>query len=150
MKTTHPSQQQAHYPNTYTILFVSHIWDNSFHDLIFCYRLFDTNEDRYNKIKNEVSKMIMTQVGLTMFQYERDWDRYVATGYTFHLCPQDFGDLDQSFIFQASTLKFLCRHNFNFNKVISHTIYLCWYIFAQILNQTNTSHGYYHSTRQSR
>ncbi|XP_073943737.1 pre-piRNA 3'-exonuclease trimmer-like isoform X3 [Choristoneura fumiferana] len=60
--------------------------------------------------------MIMTQVGLTMFQYDRDHDTYVATGYTFHLCPQIFGDVDQSFIFQASTLKFLCRHNFNFNK----------------------------------
>lgn len=59
----------------------------------------------------------MTQVGLTMFNYERDLDRYVATGYTFHLCPQDFADVDQSFIFQASTLKFLCKHNFNFNKV---------------------------------
>ncbi|XP_073943736.1 pre-piRNA 3'-exonuclease trimmer-like isoform X2 [Choristoneura fumiferana] len=82
----------------------------------FKHRLFDTNEERYNRIKTEVSKMIMTQVGLTMFQYDRDHDTYVATGYTFHLCPQIFGDVDQSFIFQASTLKFLCRHNFNFNK----------------------------------
>lgn len=61
--------------------------------------------------------MIMTQVGLTMFQYERDTDTYVATGYTFHLSPQAFGDIDQSFIFQASTLNFLCKHNFDFNKV---------------------------------
>ncbi|KOB72201.1 Poly(A)-specific ribonuclease PARN-like domain-containing protein 1 [Operophtera brumata] len=82
----------------------------------FKHRLFDTNEERYNKLKNEVSRMIMTQVGLTMFQYEREFDRYVATGYTFHLCPQDFGEVDQSFIFQASTLKFLCKHKFNFNK----------------------------------
>lgn len=81
------------------------------------FRLFDTTEERYNNIKNEVSKMIMAQVGLTMFQFERDSDRYVATGYTFHLCPQDFVDVNQSFIFQASTLKFLCKHNFDFNKV---------------------------------
>lgn len=70
--------------------------------------------------------MIMTQVGLTMFQYERDLDTYLAKGYTFHLCPQEFGDIDQSFIFQASTLKFLCRHNFDFNKVIPQS---CSYIF---------------------
>ncbi|XP_026329312.1 pre-piRNA 3'-exonuclease trimmer-like [Hyposmocoma kahamanoa] len=82
----------------------------------FKYRLFDTNEERYNQIKNDVGQMIMTQVGLTMFQYERDLDTYVAKGYTFHLGPQVFGDIDQSFIFQASTLKFLCRHNFDFNK----------------------------------
>lgn len=69
--------------------------------------------------------MIMTQVGLTMFQYDRDLDTYVAKGYTFHLCPQVFGDIDQSFIFQASTLKFLCKHNFDFNKVIL----LSWPLF---------------------
>lgn len=80
-------------------------------------RLFDTNKDRYDLTKNEVSKMIMTQVGLTMFQYERKFDNYTAVGYTFHLCPQNLGDIDQSFIFQASTLKFLCKHNFDFNKV---------------------------------
>lgn len=82
----------------------------------FKHRLFDTNEEWYDKIKSEVGRMIMTQVGLTMFQYDREHDTYVATGYTFHLCPQAFGDVDQSFIFQASTLRFLCRHNFNFNK----------------------------------
>ncbi|CAG9783910.1 unnamed protein product [Diatraea saccharalis] len=78
--------------------------------------LFDTNEDRYNKMKTAVSKMVMTQIGLTMFQYDRDIDTYVAVGYTFHLCPQVVADIDQSFIFQASTLKFLCKHNFDFNK----------------------------------
>ncbi|KAJ2952915.1 hypothetical protein O0L34_g7283 [Tuta absoluta] len=82
----------------------------------FKHRLFDTPEERYDRIKTEVSKMIMTQVGLTMFQYDREHDSYIATGYTFHLCPQVFGDIDQSFIFQASTLQFLCRHNFDFNK----------------------------------
>lgn len=61
--------------------------------------------------------MMMTQVGLTMFQYDRDHEKYIAAGYTFHLCPQAFGDVDQSFIFQASTLRFLCRYNFDFNKV---------------------------------
>lgn len=59
----------------------------------------------------------MTQVGLTMFEYDRDTDSYTATGYTFHLCPQVVADIDQSFIFQASTLKFLCQHKFDFNKV---------------------------------
>lgn len=73
----------------------------------------------------------MTQVGLTMFQYERDLDTYVAVGYTFHLCPQEFGDIDQSFIFQASTLKFLCRHNFNFNKV-SLFVFIWTFDFAWI------------------
>ncbi|CAH4037251.1 pre-piRNA 3'-exonuclease trimmer-like [Pieris brassicae] len=82
----------------------------------FKHRLFDTSEDRYNLMKNEVSNMIMTQVGLTMFLYDRDLDTYKAIGYTFHLCPQVFGDIDQSFIFQASTLRFLCKHNFDFNK----------------------------------
>ncbi|XP_072943577.1 pre-piRNA 3'-exonuclease trimmer-like isoform X2 [Epargyreus clarus] len=60
--------------------------------------------------------MIMTQVGLTVFQYDREHDSYVAVGYTFHLCPQAFGCVDQAFIFQASTLRFLCKHNFDFNK----------------------------------
>ncbi|XP_059057054.1 pre-piRNA 3'-exonuclease trimmer-like isoform X2 [Achroia grisella] len=84
----------------------------------FKYRLFDTNEKRYDNIKTELSKIIMTQVGLTMFQYERDLDTYVAVGYTFHLCPQMVGDVHQSFVFQASTLNFLCKHKFDFNKFI--------------------------------
>ncbi|XP_068629732.1 pre-piRNA 3'-exonuclease trimmer-like [Battus philenor] len=79
-------------------------------------RLFDTNEERYDKMKTKVDKMMMLQVGLTMFHYDRVNDDYNAIGYTFHLCPQSVGDIDQSFMFQASTLKFLCRHNFNFNK----------------------------------
>ncbi|KAJ8722536.1 hypothetical protein PYW07_003716 [Mythimna separata] len=82
----------------------------------FKHRLFDTSKERYDQLKNEVSKMIMTQVGLTMFQYNRDLDSYLAVCYTFHLCPQVFGDIDQSFIFQASTLNFLCKHKFDFNK----------------------------------
>ncbi|KAG6448356.1 hypothetical protein O3G_MSEX005463 [Manduca sexta] len=84
----------------------------------FKYRLFDTNEERYDRIKTEVNKMIMTQIGLTMFHYERERDSYVAVGYTFYLCPQSFGDIDQSFVFQASTLDFLCKHKFDFNKFI--------------------------------
>lgn len=85
---------------------------------LFKYRLLDTNELRYEKLKTVVSKMIMTQIGLTMFQYDRELDTYIASGYTFHLSPQVVGDIDQSFIFQASTLKFLRRHKFNFNKFI--------------------------------
>lgn len=61
--------------------------------------------------------MIMTQIGLTMFQYDREREAYTAIGYTFHLCPQVCANINQSFIFQASTLRFLCKHNFNFNKV---------------------------------
>ncbi|OWR49885.1 Poly [Danaus plexippus plexippus] len=82
----------------------------------FKYRLFDTNKERYDRMKDEVCKMIMNQVGLTMFQYDRDNDRYISHTYTFHLCPQVFGDINQSFTFQASAIRFLCLHNFDYNK----------------------------------
>lgn len=85
--------------------------------LLHNFRLFDTSEERYVDLKNEVSNTIMTQVGLTMFQYNRDLDSYLAVCYTFHLSPQVFGEIDQTFIFQASTLNFLCKHKFDFNKV---------------------------------
>lgn len=84
------------------------------------FRLFDTNKERYDRMKDEVCKMIMNQVGLTMFQYDRDNDRYISHTYTFHLCPQVFGDINQSFTFQASAIRFLCQHNFDYNKVINH------------------------------
>lgn len=84
----------------------------------FKHRLFDTNEDRYNLIKKEADQLIMTQVGLTMFSYQKERDKYIAKSYTFYLCPQYFGDIDQSFVFVASTLKFLRRHRFDFNKFI--------------------------------
>ncbi|XP_041977252.1 pre-piRNA 3'-exonuclease trimmer-like [Aricia agestis] len=84
----------------------------------FKHRLFDSCKDRYDNIKNEMSNMVITQVGLTLFQYNRDLENYTATVYTFHLCPQVVGEIDQSFTFHASSLQFLCRHNFNFNKFI--------------------------------
>lgn len=69
--------------------------------------------------------MMMTQIGLTVFHYDHEHDIYRATAYTFHLRPQALGDINQSFIFKASSLNFLCKHNFDYNKVRTHCLCSC-------------------------
>ncbi|XP_078361002.1 poly(A)-specific ribonuclease PNLDC1-like isoform X2 [Oculina patagonica] len=84
----------------------------------FC-SLFDDPETRYKKLKKTASQFLISQFGLTAFvQSKDDSNKYVAHTYNFFLYPHSFGPLDVRFLSQASSLEFLCQHNFNFNKFI--------------------------------
>lgn len=81
--------------------------------------LFDGPETRYKKLKKTASQFLISQFGLTAFvQSKDDSNRYVAHTYNFSLFPNSFGPLDVRFLCQASSLEFLCQHNFDFNKFI--------------------------------
>ena len=60
------------------------------------------------------------QLGLSIFTEKSH--EYTAETYNFYLCPRSFGSLDKRFLCQASSLEFLSRHHFDFQKTYSQGI----------------------------
>nr|CAD7461935.1 unnamed protein product [Timema tahoe] len=80
--------------------------------------LFDNGRERYQKLRQCLGGYIVLQIGLTSFRFCRQGNAYVSTTYNFHVFPRSFFSLDNSFSCQASSLEFLSRHNFDFNKFV--------------------------------
>nr|CAD7595996.1 unnamed protein product [Timema genevievae] len=80
--------------------------------------LFDNGRERYHKLRQCLGGYIVLQIGLTSFRFCRQGNAYVSTTYNFHIFPRSFFSLDNSFLCQASSLEFLSRHNFDFNKFV--------------------------------
>ncbi|KAJ3643617.1 hypothetical protein Zmor_026318 [Zophobas morio] len=79
-------------------------------------RLFDNNKERYAKLRKNLLNVVPVQVGITVFHFDNTTDDYFGDMYTFYVAPPAFLVIDKPFFFQASTTKFLCLHNFDFNK----------------------------------
>jgi poly(A)-specific ribonuclease len=79
-------------------------------------RLFDSNKERYAKLRLNLVNVIPVQVGITAFRFDNETEDYFGEVFTFYVSPSNFMDLDRSFYFQASTTNFLCLHKFDFNK----------------------------------
>ena len=74
--------------------------------------------ERYNIQRQNISPFTITQFGLTTFVRSPERaNAYVALPYNFYLCPPAFGRIDPRFSCQASSLQFLRRYKFDFNKV---------------------------------
>jgi len=67
------------------------------------------------------------EVGITAFRCIQNKNKYEANRYTFYVFPRSFAFIDNTFMCQASSLEFLCQHNFDFNKV-RNVIYLKKYL----------------------
>ncbi|XP_043202005.1 pre-piRNA 3'-exonuclease trimmer-like isoform X2 [Amphibalanus amphitrite] len=81
--------------------------------------LFDSMPERYAIQRQNISPFTITQFGLTAFVRSTERaNTYVAHPYNFYLCPPSFGRLDARFSCQASSLQFLRRYRFDFNKFI--------------------------------
>lgn len=80
--------------------------------------LFDGGADRYLKLRKTITQITICQLGLSIFTKTPDENRYEARTFNFYLYPQSFGPVDQGFYCQASSLKFLCKYDFDFNKFI--------------------------------
>lgn len=78
--------------------------------------LFDSAEDRYNKLRQIVSSYIICQVGICTFTPIRGRNLYKAQAFSVYLCPRSFGAVDPQFSVQASSVEFLCQYGFDFNK----------------------------------
>ncbi|XP_032238462.2 pre-piRNA 3'-exonuclease trimmer isoform X2 [Nematostella vectensis] len=81
--------------------------------------LFDNAEAIYKKQKKTVSQVLISQFGLSMFEPVPDHPgRYKAHVFNCYLFPCSFGAADCRFLCQASSLEFLCQHDFDFNKFV--------------------------------
>ncbi|XP_049938292.1 pre-piRNA 3'-exonuclease trimmer-like isoform X2 [Schistocerca serialis cubense] len=80
--------------------------------------LFDTGRQRYEKLRRNLEKVIIIQIGLSVFSYVRDENKYVANIYRIPVYPCSFGSIDSVYLTQASSVHFLCEYDFDFNKVM--------------------------------
>ncbi|XP_064619923.1 poly(A)-specific ribonuclease PNLDC1-like [Lineus longissimus] len=81
--------------------------------------LFDTGEARYKKVRRSVLQIAPSQMGVSVFiNQKQQKTKYTSHTFNIYLIPQSFGPVDQRFLCQASSLEFLCKHNFDFNKFI--------------------------------
>lgn len=79
--------------------------------------MFDTPKDRYQKLKESSKNFLAIQLGISAFKYNRDENKFDASSYTFHLFPRPFPKLDARFMFQSTSIEFLCNYDFDFNKL---------------------------------
>ncbi|XP_045172310.2 poly(A)-specific ribonuclease PNLDC1-like isoform X2 [Mercenaria mercenaria] len=80
--------------------------------------LFDDGAERYKKLRKTITQITICQLGLSIFTKDQKENRYGAKTYNFYLYPQSFGPVDERFFCQASSLQFLCKYDFDFNKFI--------------------------------
>lgn len=81
------------------------------------FSLFDKPEERYGKLLDLARHIIPVQVGVTAFIFNPNENEYLGKVYTFYIFPRSFFKINRSFLCQASSLQFLHRHKFDFNKV---------------------------------
>ena len=80
--------------------------------------LFDNVEERFKKLAHPAIDSVISQFGLSMFEQDLDTNKYIARTYNFFICPRSFASVDDRFGCQASSLEFLMRYNFDFNKFL--------------------------------
>uniref|UniRef100_UPI00398F5D29 poly(A)-specific ribonuclease PNLDC1-like isoform X2 n=1 Tax=Pristiophorus japonicus TaxID=55135 RepID=UPI00398F5D29 len=79
--------------------------------------LFDSPEERYQKLKPSVMRFTVSQIGLSLFTQQSDSTNGFATlCYNFYLFPPNFGPMDAEFTFQSSSCSFLTKYGFDFKK----------------------------------
>lgn len=91
---------------------------------IVLYSLFDGASQRYQKLKMNIDKVIIMQIGLSTFQFVRDENKYIVHTYRIPVFPSSFGTVDVVYLSQASSIRFLSNYKFDFNKVSSQTCFL--------------------------
>uniref|UniRef100_A0A8D9BWS0 Poly(A)-specific ribonuclease PARN n=1 Tax=Cacopsylla melanoneura TaxID=428564 RepID=A0A8D9BWS0_9HEMI len=83
--------------------------------------LFDSADERYEKLKEATQGFIIIQFGVTTFKYDVQLNTYQTSVYNFQLCPKWFSS-DDKILFQPSCLLFLCAQKFDFNEFIYNGI----------------------------
>ncbi|KAK0043956.1 poly(A)-specific ribonuclease PARN-like domain-containing protein 1 [Biomphalaria pfeifferi] len=84
--------------------------------------LFDNSAERYAKLRYSVQKFTLSQIGLTMFVRNAKDNCYSTQTYHFYLFPFPFGSYDPRFSVQTSSLEFLKKNSFDFNKWVKQGI----------------------------
>jgi hypothetical protein len=76
----------------------------------------DSAEQRYEKLKKSVQLFSVIQLGVATFRYCAAKKAFIADTYNFYLFPRNYG-LDSLNTLQTSAVEFLCKYQFDFNKV---------------------------------
>ncbi|XP_071531666.1 pre-piRNA 3'-exonuclease trimmer-like isoform X2 [Panulirus ornatus] len=85
-------------------------------DNVFKGSLFDDGSQRYQKLCSNIRKFTICQLGLAAFKGVPNVNAYSVRSYNFYLCPQSCLSFDSTFMCQTSSIEFLKRFNFDFNK----------------------------------
>lgn len=84
--------------------------------------LFDTIEERYEKMRKAVEPFIVLQFGITAFKRIPNDNRYTAKIFNFYLLPSSIAAKNKQFVWQVSTIEFLSSYNFDFNQALYYGI----------------------------
>ncbi|CAF0716460.1 unnamed protein product [Brachionus calyciflorus] len=79
--------------------------------------LTDSAEERYQKLKKPIQTFNVIQFGLSTFRYCNEQRAFITDTYNFYLFPRLNGLLDHCYSHQVSCVDFLCKHEFDFNKL---------------------------------
>ncbi|KAL2716039.1 pre-piRNA 3'-exonuclease trimmer-like isoform X1 [Vespula squamosa] len=80
--------------------------------------LFDTVEERYEKLRRTSEKFIIIQFGITCIEQVPNSNKYNAKTFNFFLLPGSIPIKNRQFLWQVAAIEFLSFHSFNFNKVV--------------------------------
>lgn len=81
------------------------------------FSFFDTTEERYKKLRQQVSDITCIQLGIAIYAYDTNNKTFGVSTYSFYTYPTTFYKSDSVVNFQTSCIEFLSKFNFDFNKV---------------------------------
>ena len=82
--------------------------------------LFDSPEERYEKLLHNIGDFQLLQFGLSIFFYDNETQKFKVDTYNFFIFPFPYacsGYPDRIFSCQSSSIDFLINQSFDFNKV---------------------------------
>ena len=78
-------------------------------------KVFDTLQQRYDKVRNSCNSFQILQYGICTFRYDNASESFIATPISAYLFPRSNG-ASNCFMVQPSSVEFLAGHHFDFNK----------------------------------
>eukprot|EP00095_Tigriopus_kingsejongensis_P008480 snap_masked-scaffold18_size714446-processed-gene-4.9 protein:Tk08480 transcript:snap_masked-scaffold18_size714446-processed-gene-4.9-mRNA-1 annotation:"hypothetical protein SINV_07959" len=85
---------------------------------------WDTPAERYESVRESARQFLLVQFGLCTFHYDAERDVYSHRAYNFYVWPKPYARQapDLRFMCQTSSIDFLSRQDFDFNKLFKRGI----------------------------
>ncbi|CAI5996160.1 unnamed protein product [Closterium sp. NIES-64] len=81
-------------------------------------QLLDSPQQRYERVKEGAGSFFTMQLGFSALAWDEGRGAYSARTFNFNIFPRPFPGFDLRFLCQASSMDFLARNNFDFNKFV--------------------------------
>lgn len=80
----------------------------------------DTPAERYAKVRSSANKFLLVQFGLCTFHYDESKKSYTNRAFNVYVWPRPYNHAapDTRFLCQTSSIDFLAKQKFDFNKLI--------------------------------